>query len=129
MTEFSYNDPLNDDTFMIYAAQNYQNVHCITLSEFRKDVKRVILARILMRNYFKKDNLQIQLLLNHIIIFNNMFGKMATVRLFFFRCEPKLHEILITVFRFMNILPPYIPEVNLDEIKENINIKKMLEIL
>ena len=127
MTEFNYNDPLNDDTFMIYAAQNYKNVHCISLSEFRKDVKRIILARIIMRNYFKNGRIQIQLLLNHIIIFNNMFGKMATVRLFFFRCEPVLHPILKTIFDYMSILPPYIPEVKFTEIKENINIRKMLE--
>lgn len=114
---------------MVFAAQHYKNVHCLTLSEFRKDVKRLVLARIIMRNYLKNNTIQIQLLLNHIIIFNNMFGKMATIRLFFFRCDPNLHPILKTIFNYMSILPPYIPEVNLDEINENINIKKMLEIL
>lgn len=126
MNKFNYNDPLNNDTFMIFAAQEYQNVHCLSLTEFRKDVNRIILARIIMRNYRKKKKIKIQLLLNHIIIFNNMFGKMATVRLFFFRCEPELHSILFTLLKFLKIIPPYIPEIDLSIIKEDINIKDML---
>lgn len=96
---------LNKDTFLIYAAQHYQNSHCTSITDFEKDCKRFVVARTLMRNYYKRDRIPIRLLLNHIVICSNTFGPIATVHLFFYYCEEELYPLLSAVFEFMQIMP------------------------
>lgn len=118
---------LSDENYLIYAAQNYSNAYCTSIDEFYKDIKIIITARTLLRNYFKNGTIHIRLLLNHIITFSNIFGNHATVRLFFFRCEHNLHGYLYAIFKFLDILPEYVEETNLRTILPDPQFTKMLE--
>lgn len=102
---------LTKDTFLIYAANNYQNPHCTSITDFEKDCKRFVIARTLMRNYYKRGKISIRLLVNHVIICGNVFGNTPTVNLFFYYCEEELWPCLVAIFEFLKILP------------EDINIK------
>jgi len=114
---------LTTENYLIYAAQNYKNPHCTSLTDFHRDCKRFITARTLLRIFHKGRDIKIQLLLNHIVVCSNMFGNESAVELFFFYCEPELHSYLVAIFDFLNILPtgPY------SDIQANGQIIQMLE--
>ena len=118
---------LDKNNYLIYAAENYQNLHCTSISDFHKDVKVFITARTLLRLYHKNGNLKIRLLVNHIITCTNVFGPKATVRLFFFHCEEELHPSLVSIFEYLSILPERIPEADLRNIDRNSDLQRMLE--
>lgn len=118
---------LDKNNYLIFAAQNYRNLHCTSLADFQTDVKIFITARTLLRLYHKTGNLKIRLLLNHIITCTNVFGHHATVRLFFYHCEEDLQPHLKTIFEYLSILPDMIPEVVLKNIDGNPDIQLMLE--
>lgn len=114
-------EKLTKETFLLYAARNYQNPHCTSISDFEKDCKRFVVARTLMRNYYKRGKISIRLLINHIVIQTNMFGNDAAVSLFFYYCEEELYGCLIAIFDFLNILPE-----ELSHIKPDPNIERLL---
>mgnify|MGYP001331599629 FL=1 len=58
-----------------------------------------------------------RLILNHIIIFYNVFGIEAATRLLFFRLEEDLHPLLKTFLVFLNYLPEEgVPECDLERV-------------
>jgi hypothetical protein len=54
-----------------------------------------------------------RLILNHIIIFYNVFDIISATRLLFSRIEKDLHPYLKTFIVFLNTLPDSIPEADL----------------
>lgn len=112
---------LTKETYLIYAAKNYLNPICTSISDFERDCKKFIVARTLMRNYYKKGKLRIRLLINHVIICTNTFGNEPAVKLFFYHCEKELWPCLVALFDFLNILPEDI------KIEPDTDIQKMLE--
>lgn len=117
---------LDKTNYLIYAAQNYQNLHCVSLDDFKADIKTFITARTLLRVYHKTKRIKMRLLLNHIITCSNVFGPHATTRLFFYHCERDLHGYLIPIFEFMNILADDNPETDTICILPDEDIVKML---
>jgi hypothetical protein len=118
---------LDKNNYLIYAAQNYQNMHCVSLADFKSDVKTFITARTLLRVYHKTNRIKMRLLLNHIITCSNVFGPHATTRLFFYHCEMDLHPYLIAIFDFMNILGDDNPETDVVCIAPDTTIEDMLK--
>jgi hypothetical protein len=116
-------EKLTKETFLFYAARNYQNPHCTSIGDFDEDCKKFVQARTLMRNYYKRGRVRIRLLLNHVIVCTNMFGNQAAVDLFFYYCEEELHGCLVAIFDFLNILPE-----ELNHIKPDPNIEHMIKI-
>lgn len=114
--------PLTKENFLIYAAQHYNNPHCTSIIDFEKDCKRFVIARTLMRNYYKRGRLPIRLLLNHVVICNNMFGPRATAKLFFYYCEKELYPCCVAIFEYLNILPE-----DMERIDPDPNIVKIIE--
>jgi hypothetical protein len=99
---------LTKDTFLIYAIKNYQNPHCTSITDFDQDCKRFVVARTLMRNYYKRGTLPphtFRLLLNHVVICTNMFGTEAAVKLFFYYCEEELWPCFVAIADHLSILP------------------------
>ena len=96
---------INKNTVLLFAAKNYENPHCASLSDFDLDVKRFVIARTLLRNYHKKKKVRIRLLLNHVIICTNMFGNEAAARLLLYYCESELWGYLSAIFDFLQITP------------------------
>lgn len=107
---------LNDDNFMIYAMQAYDNPFCKGIAEFNDDLMRIKYIKRLLNRYDKKKVLKEVLVLNHIILLNNVFGNEACCRMLFFKVSPRLHPYLKAFLDYMNILPLKIPEVDLQKI-------------
>lgn len=108
--------PLNDDNFIMFAMQAYDNPLCKGIHEFNEDLTRVKYIKRLLNRYDKKKVLKERLILNHIILLNNVFGNEAASRILFFKVCPKLYPYLKSFLEYLQILPAKIPEVDLTKI-------------
>jgi hypothetical protein len=119
-------DLLNDDNYELFAMKCYDNPQCIGIEEFREDLNRIKYLKRLFRKYKTHGVLREQLIINHLIIFYNVFGIQPGTRLLFSRIEPDLHPYLKTFIVFLNNLPEEIPEVDLLMIPVDIRIANKL---
>ena len=104
-------DDLNDDNFLIYAMKCY-NAPKYAMSEFQGDLKRTKYLKRLFMRYKVTKTLKERLILNHIILLNNVFGKEATVRILFYRIDIRDYDILKTFLCYLNIMPEMVYGIN-----------------
>ena len=96
---------LNDDNFMLYAMKAYENPQCSGIDEFHEDLNRVKYIKRLLRKYKRDGVIRERLILNHIIIFCNVFGIQEGLRILFFRVEKDLWTELKTFLVMLNYIP------------------------
>jgi hypothetical protein len=113
---------LDNDNYLLYAMRNYDNPQCESVSEFNDDLNRTKYLKRLFKKYEINNILKERLILNHIIIFYNVFGIEAATRILFFKIEKEYHPILKTFLVYLNYLPEEIPEVDVTEIPLDIKI-------
>lgn len=114
LTIMKIDEPLNNNTYLMYAMKNYNNPQCIGMEEFQEDLNRIKYIKRLFRKYKNNDVLRERLILNHIIIFYNIFDVEAATRILFHKIEEELHDLLKTFLVYLNYLPEIdIPEANL----------------
>ena len=97
---------LNESTFLVFAANHYENVHCYDVVEFEEDLKRFQYLRKLFSRYRQIGDLKERLILNHMIIIYNCFGKSAT-NMLFMKLEG-FHDCLKPFVEYLNFLPEYV---------------------
>jgi len=107
----------------MFAIKHYDNPQCEGESEFYDDMKRFKYIKRLLRKYRETGELKERLILNHMIVVNNLFGAEAGSTLLIFKIEPEFWPILKT---FMNLLG-MLPEDELEDVAEDITVKKVLE--
>lgn len=107
-------DSLTEQNYIRYAMNHYDNPQCTGVGEFEEDMARLIYLKRLFRKYRKGGVLRERLILNHIIVFCNVFGLEAGVRLLFFRIDPDLHYILRTFLVYLGYLPEGQPKFRLE---------------
>ena len=98
-------DTLNRRNFELYAAQNYNNPECIDIEEFKEDLSRFKYLKRLLRRYELTEDLQIRLILNHIIVLYNVFGIEAANRMIWYKIEPEHWTYIKPFLVFLNYLP------------------------
>lgn len=97
-------DDLNNDNIMIYATKAYDKPNCI-MSEFREDMKRFNYLKRLFKRYRKLGELREQLVLNHLVVLNNVFGPEAATRLLFYKMSKDDYSALKTYLLFLSCMP------------------------
>lgn len=119
---------LEESTFLLYAAKNYDNPHCHDVSEFEEDLKRFQYIRKLLNRFIQCGDLKERLVLNHIIVIYNCFGVGAT-NMLFMKLED-YHELIKPFVEFLNFLPENIEYngmiINSSSINSNVEINKIL---
>jgi hypothetical protein len=95
---------INEDNLILYAARHYENHHSNNTSDFYSDLKRVKYIKTLFKRYFENDDLQERLILNHIIIFCNVFGVECGVNLLFFKIHNRYYPTLKSFLLFLNYI-------------------------
>jgi len=95
---------LTQDTFLLYAAQHYNNTTCISLKEFESDLKRFKYIKRLLKRYKKNGLLSERLILNHLILLHNVFSD-ALIPMLFMKFEPEYWSEVKTFLVFLNYLP------------------------
>ena len=99
------NNRMTEDNFIIFAMKHYDNPNCHGVDEFQEDLNRMKYVKRLLNRYRRNGDLKERLILNHIIIFCNMFGNEMGVKMMFFKLHKDLHPALKTFFTFLNIMP------------------------
>lgn len=97
-----HTDMLDEGNFLIFAAKHYDNKQCLDTEEFYDDLKRFKYLKRLFGKYAETGELRERLILNHLIILYNVFGKHAT-RMLFLKLEDYLPYLkpFIVLLNFM----------------------------
>tara|TARA_Y100001938_G_C7995996_1_gene382110 strand:- start:188 stop:556 length:369 start_codon:yes stop_codon:yes gene_type:complete len=104
---------LDDDNLLNYAMRNYDNPHCKSVEEFQDDLNRTKYIKRLFRKYKTTGELRERLILNHMIIFYNVFGVEAASNILFYKIEEEFHTLLKTFMVYLEVFP----ENDLEKIK------------
>ena len=98
-------DDLNEKNFLLYAMKEYNNPQCTEIEEFNDDLKKIKYIKRLLNQYVSEGVLKERLLLNHIIIFYNVFPPAAATRILFFKIEEKFWSILKPFLFYLKLMP------------------------
>jgi len=104
-------EDLNDANFLLYASKAYDKPNAVT-SEFEEDLNRIQYIKRLLTKYYSTKILKERLILNHIIIFYNVFGVEPATRMMFYKLESRDLEVLKPFLIMLNFLPPIVKGVN-----------------
>tara|TARA_Y100000593_G_scaffold44790_1_gene85361 strand:- start:2174 stop:2587 length:414 start_codon:yes stop_codon:yes gene_type:complete len=99
-----YND-LNEKNFLLFAMQHYDNPQCVEVEEFNDDLRRIKYIKRLFNQYDMDGVLKERLILNHIIVFFNVFQTRAATRILFFKIEEKFWPMLKTFLFYLRFMP------------------------
>ena len=111
-------DDLNEKNFLLYAMKHYDNPQCVEVEEFTDDLRKIKYIKRLFNQYAMDGTLKERLLLNHIIVFYNVFPVRAATRILFYKIEEKFWPMLKTFLVYLHFMPE-------DKI-ESINGKEIL---
>jgi hypothetical protein len=98
-------DVVTDDNFELYAAKHYDNPNCTAVSEFYDDLKHIHYIKRLITRYRSTGTLKTKLLLNHIIVFYNLFGTEAATKMLFFRINEESYPVLKPFLLYLSYMP------------------------
>ena len=98
-------DDLNEKNFLLYAMKEYNNPQCVDVDEFNDDLKKIKYIKRLLNQYISEVNLKERLLLNHIIVFFNVFTTKAATRILFYKMEEEFWPMLKTFLFYLNYMP------------------------
>ena len=104
-------DDLNDDNFLMYAMREYSNVQCTDIEEFYDDLKKIKYIKRLFNVYKNNGQLKERLILNHFIIFYNVFTVQAGTRILFYKIEKDFWPILKTFLIYLDRMPDKIDSI------------------
>jgi hypothetical protein len=99
----------------MYALLHYDNPHCKDIKEFFEDIKRIHYIRRLLKRHISDGVLKERIILNHLIIFYNVFETESATRILFFKVEKEYHPALKTFLIYINKMPEDMHNITLDE--------------
>lgn len=97
-------DDLNDENFMLYAVKCYDTPNCV-MSEFEEDFNRIFLLKKIFTKYTNFGELNVRLILNHIVIIYNVFGVEGATRILFFVLKDDHYPLLKPFLILLNFMP------------------------
>tara|TARA_Y100000310_G_C20563086_1_gene754050 strand:- start:540 stop:932 length:393 start_codon:yes stop_codon:yes gene_type:complete len=123
---------IDESNYIIFAMRNYSNPQCVNVGEFNEDINRIKYLKKLFKRYYDSGELKERLILNHLIIFYNVFENEAATRLLFLRLETEFYSILKTFLVFLTKMPFEVigidgTNVSSYMIRIDENIKQVLE--
>lgn len=80
---------LNDENFLIYAANNYYSPRAIDAEEFYEELNRFKYIKRLINRYTRGGDLCERLILNHLTILLNVFGNEPAILMLMFKLGPE----------------------------------------
>ena len=104
-------EDLTEKNINAYVIMSYDNPQCVGMEEFEDDLKIPKYIKRLINRYLSTGELKERLILNHIILFYNVFGHDAATRILFFKMDESDYSILKTFLIYLNIMPEVIEMV------------------
>ena len=96
---------MTDGNYLSFAIKHYSNPQCKSVDEFQDDLNRIKYIKRLFRKYLSSGDLRERLILNHLIIFSNVFGVEAAGKILFFKMDIDLYPILKTFLVYLDYFP------------------------
>lgn len=114
---------LTEDNVIIFAMKFYDNPQCTSEKDFYDDMKILKYIKRLMNRYYATGILKERLILNHLIMFTNIFPPPVAIRILFLRIDDKFWPMLKTFLIYLDMMPKYIDKINGKEIlSSDINV-------
>ena len=110
-------DDLNDDNFLMYAMKEYNDIQCTDIEEFYDDLKKIKYIKRLFNIYKNNGQLKERLILNHLIVFYNVFPLLAGTRILFYKIEKSFWPMLKTFLIFLDRMPETIDSIRGETIR------------
>ena len=104
-------DDLNDDNFLMYAMKEYNDIQCTDIEEFYDDLKKIKYIKRLFNIYKNTGQLKERLILNHLIVFYNVFPVQSGTRILFYKIEKSFWPMLKTFLIFLDRMPEKIDSI------------------
>ena len=104
-------DDLNDDNFLMFAMKEYNDIQCTDIEEFYDDLKKIKYIKRLFNIYINTGQLKERLILNHLIVFYNVFPVQAGTRILFYKIEKDFWPMLKTFLIFLDRMPDIINSI------------------
>ena len=98
-------DDLNEKNFLLFAMQHYENPQCVEVEEFNDDLRRIKYIKRLFNQYHTENILKERLILNHIIVFYNVFSVQAATRILFYKIDEEFWPMLKTFLLYLSYMP------------------------
>ena len=114
---------ITKENWLLFAQHHYDNPTLEREIEFYDDIKRFKYLKRLFRKYKITGNIKVRLLINHLIVLQNVFGVEAACTLLLFKIDKQYWPILKASLNYLEYLYPH----ELNDVKEDIDIKNMLE--
>lgn len=109
-------EELNNSNFLLFAIKHYENPQSLTEHDFYEDLNRFKYTKRLINKHLNGSELNINLVLNHIMIIYNVFGDAATPMLFHKITDTDSRSILKSVLYFIGRLPVnYCNDIEMDK--------------
>ena len=108
-------DDITDDNFLMFAMKEYNDIQCTDIEEFYDDLKKIKYIKRLFNIYKNTGQLKERLILNHLIVFYNVFPIQSGTRILFYKIEKSFWPMLKTFLIFLDRMPETI-----DSIREEI---------
>ena len=97
---------VTEDNYLIVAAKHYNNPQCSSTDEFYADLDRIKYIKRIINRYLETGELSDRLLLNHIIVFCNVFGIEIGVKMMAVKLEYKYWSVIKTILVFLKYIEP-----------------------
>ena len=104
-------EDLNEGNYLLYAMKEYNNIQCTDTEEFYDDLKKIKYIKRLFNTYRNEGQLKERLILNHLIVFYNVFPNQAGTRILFYKIEEIFWPILKTFLIFLDRMPDRIEPI------------------
>ncbi len=104
-------DDLNEDNYLMYTMREYNNIQCTDIEEFYDDLKKIKYIKRLFNIYINTGQLKERLILNHLIVFYNVFPVQAGTRILFYKIEKDFWPMLKTFLIFLDRMPDIIDSI------------------
>ena len=110
-------EDLTEENFLMYSMREYSNIQCTDIEEFYDDLKKIKYIKRLFNIYRNNGQLKERLILNHLIIFYNVFSVEAGTRILFYKIEENFWPMLKTFLIFLDRMPEKIESIRGSTIK------------
>lgn len=106
---------VTEENYIIVAAKHYSNPQCSSTDEFYEDLNRIKYIKRLINRYHDTGDLSERLLINHIIVFCNVFTIPIGIKLMALKLEYKYWSVIKPfLVKLKYVLPGDLTGINMD---------------
>ena len=97
---------VTEENYLIVAAKHYNNPQCSSTDEFYADLDRIKYIKRIINRYLETEELSERLLINHIVVFCNVFGIEIGVKMMAVKLDYKYWSVIKTFLVFLKYIEP-----------------------